>query len=65
MSVADCLKMYVVFFSESALDFQIVIANSCRIEGEHLVFLTEDGKLAALFLREIVESWSSMDIAHA
>ena len=65
MFVADCLKMYVVFFSESTLDFQIVIANSCRVEGEHLVFLTEDGKLTALFLLEIVESWSGFDVATA
>jgi hypothetical protein len=64
-SVSDCLKMYVVFFSDAALGFQIVIANSCRVEGQHLVFFTEDGKLAALFLLESVKRWSSTDIVTA
>ena len=63
--MVECLKMYVVFFTEPALGFQIVIAGSHRIEGEHLIFLTEDGKLAALFLLEIVERWSSTDIVTA
>ncbi len=65
MLVVECLKMYVVFFTEAALGFQIVIAGSYRIEGEHLIFLTEDGRLAALFLLEIVEHWSGTDIATA
>ncbi len=61
----ECLKMYVVFFTEPALGFRIVLAGSCRIEGEHLIFLTEDGRLVALFLLEIVERWSTTDVAMA
>lgn len=63
--VVDCLKMYVVFFSDASLGFQIVLAASSRIEGDHLVFLTEDGKLAALFLCEAVKRWSSIDLCKA
>jgi hypothetical protein len=57
--------MYVVFFTEAALGSQIVLAASCHIEGDHLIFLTEEGKLAALFLLSIVERWSSAEIATA
>ena len=32
------------------------------MHGEHLVFLTAKGKLAALFLLDVVESWN--EIAH-
>jgi hypothetical protein len=63
--MVECLKMYVVFFTEAALGSRIVIAESYRIEGEHLIFLAQDGRLAALFLLEIVEHWSCTDIASA
>ncbi len=60
--MVECAKTYVVSFLDPALGFQIVIAGSCRIEGEHLVFLKEDGKLAALFLLKTVKLWSIIDI---
>jgi hypothetical protein len=63
--MVECLKMYVVFFTEPALGFQIVIAGSYRIEGEHLIFFAENGRLAALFLLEIVKYWSSTEVATA
>ncbi len=59
------LKMYVVFFTDPALDPQIVIAGSYRIEGEHLIFFAEDGRLAALFHLDMVKRWSIADIATA
>jgi hypothetical protein len=65
VTVVDCLKMYVVFFSDASLGFQIVLAASSRIEGDHLVFLTEDGRMAALFLCEAVKRWSSIDLCKA
>jgi hypothetical protein len=37
---------------------QHLIAASLEIHGEHLVFLNAEGKLAALFLMEIVKSWN-------
>jgi hypothetical protein len=63
--MVECLKMYVVCFTEPVLGSKIVIAASYRIEGEHLIFLAQDGKVAALFLLELVEHWSSTDIATA
>lgn len=35
-----------------------VIAAKAEIHDEHLALLNAKGKLAALFLMEIVESWS-------
>jgi hypothetical protein len=37
---------------------QSVVAASCEVHGEQLVFLDSKGELAAIFLLEIVESWS-------
>ena len=54
--------MYKVIFRDKRMGFQFVLAASVEIQGEHLVFFDADGMLAALFLREIVESWS---LAHA
>jgi hypothetical protein len=34
-----------------------VMAASAEIHGEHIALLTSKGKLAALFLTEVVESW--------
>jgi hypothetical protein len=39
---------------------ELVIAETIEFHGEHLVFLRSDGSLAALFLFEIVESWSEV-----
>jgi hypothetical protein len=55
------LNRYVVAFSEAALSSEIVFSASYRVEGEHLIFLTEDGRLTALFLLEIVLRWSMID----
>ena len=40
----------------------LVIAASFEFHGEHLVFLKSDGTLAALFVLEIVESWSEIQL---
>ena len=37
-----------------------VLAERAEIRGEHLVFLSSAGKLAALFLLEVVEGWSEV-----
>jgi hypothetical protein len=44
---------------------QHVIATSIEIHGEHLVFLNAEGKVAALFLMEIVRSWNVLSCASA
>src|SRR5271156_1704285 len=38
-----------------------VLAARAEIRGEHLVLLDSEEKLAALFLLEIVESWSELN----
>jgi hypothetical protein len=37
-----------------------VLAVRAEIQGEHLVLLNSEGKLAAIFLLEVVESWSEV-----
>jgi hypothetical protein len=37
---------------------QQVMAATVEVQGEHLAFLTTDGKLAALFVLDIVQSWN-------
>jgi hypothetical protein len=54
------LNTFVVFFKDPALGFQLVVAESCHIVGDHLVFLREDERLAALFLLSVVKRWSTI-----
>jgi hypothetical protein len=58
-------KLYLIRFKESELSFHAVIAARAEIHGEHLVFLRSDGKLAALFLLEIVKNWSEFELYDA
>jgi hypothetical protein len=50
-------KTYLVRIKPPCWAFQRVVAVSAEIHGDHLVFLTSEGTLAALFMTEIVESW--------
>jgi hypothetical protein len=49
---------YLVQFKKADLPPELVVAETIEFHGEHLVFLRPDGSLAALFVLEIVESWS-------
>jgi hypothetical protein len=51
-------KAYLLRFKHPELRIQPVIAASAEIHGEHIALLNSTGKLAALFLTEVVESWS-------
>jgi hypothetical protein len=55
-------KVYLIRFKGSDVSFHVVIAARAEIHGEHLVFLRSDGTLAALFVLEIVESWSEYEL---
>jgi hypothetical protein len=57
-----CDKTYLIQFKRSDLAFHAVIAARAEIHGEHLVFLRSDGRVAALFVLEIVESWSEFEL---
>jgi hypothetical protein len=54
-----------VRFKGTDIGPHIVIAASAEIHGEHLVYLRLDGSLAALFMLEMVESWSEFDLYKA
>ena len=52
-------KTFLVRLRSDAL--QRVRAATVEMHGEHLVFLTAEGELAALFLMELVESWNEIE----
>jgi hypothetical protein len=49
-------KTYLVRLKPRELGLHVVVAASAEIHGEHIVLLNSEGKLAALFLLEIVET---------
>ena len=54
-------KAYLVKFKPPALGaVQTVIASTVEVHDEHLIFCDSKGRLAALFLLEMVESWSEL-----
>jgi hypothetical protein len=56
-------KTYLVCCKTPEISTQSVVAASCDVYGEHLVFLNSKGELAAVFLLEIVESWSVVHVS--
>jgi hypothetical protein len=58
-------KLYLIRLKASELICHAVIAARAEIHGEHLVFLRSEGRLAALFLLEIVENWSEFELYNA
>ena len=51
-------KTYLVRFKPPGLGLITVIAARAELRGEHIALLDSKGKLAALFLMEMVDSWS-------
>jgi hypothetical protein len=51
-------KKYLVSCKTPEIRTQSIIAASCEVYNEHLVLLDAKGELAAMFLLEIVDSWS-------
>jgi hypothetical protein len=51
---------YLVRFKGGDLPPELVIAENIELHGEHIAFVRSDGSLAALFVLEIVESWSEV-----
>jgi hypothetical protein len=54
-------KTYLVRLKPRELGLHVVLAASAEIHGEHIVLLNSEGKLAALFLLEIVETWTETE----
>ncbi len=53
-------KTFIVRFKARELSTQFVIAAKAEIHADHMVLLNPTGKLAALFLLEVVESWTEL-----
>jgi hypothetical protein len=53
-------KTFIVLFKPPLLTIQHVVAATAEIHGEHLVLLDSEGKLVALFLLEIIQSWNEI-----
>ena len=51
-------QAYLIMLKPPSLAIQHVVASSVQFRGDHLVFVHAKGKLAALFLTEIVQSWN-------
>lgn len=54
-------KSYLVRMRAPSGALQHVTASTVEIHDEHLIFCDSEGKLAALFLLEIVESWNEIN----
>jgi hypothetical protein len=53
-------RNFLVRLKAPRFPFHLVRATSAEIQGEYLVSLNSDGRLAALFPMEIVESWNEI-----
>jgi hypothetical protein len=53
-------KTYLVCLKPPSLALQQVVAAKAEIYGDHLVFVHSDGKLAAVFLMELVQSCNEL-----
>ena len=53
-------KTYVVRFNSPDIATEAVVAARVEVHGEHLAFVNSKRELAALYLFEIVESWSEL-----
>jgi hypothetical protein len=49
-------------FRSPELSTQHVIASRAQIQGDHLVLFDAQGKLAALFSLDTVESWNEVEV---
>jgi hypothetical protein len=53
-------KTHIVRFKSPEISTDVVVAASVEVHGEDLAFVNSKGELAALYLFEIVESWSEL-----
>jgi hypothetical protein len=54
-------KKYIVQFKPPETSVQPATAESVEVDDKCLIFLREDGALAALFDLDVVESWRESD----
>jgi hypothetical protein len=53
-------KTFIVRFKARELSTQLVIAANAEIHAEHMILLNSTGTVAALFLLDVVESWTEL-----
>jgi hypothetical protein len=53
-------KTWIVFFNRPQLESQLVVAANATVVGDHLTFTNLKGDLVALFLLEVVASYSEV-----
>jgi hypothetical protein len=53
---------FLIRFRSPELSTQNVVASRAQIQGDHLVLFDAQGKLAALFSLDIVESWNEVEV---
>jgi len=51
-------ETYIVRLKPPEIGVQVVAASRAEIHGDHIALLNSKGQLVALFLLDIVESWS-------
>jgi hypothetical protein len=51
-------KQFLVRFKAAGLTPQLVAAERAEFHGDHIVLVNAKGQCAALFLGEVIESWS-------
>jgi hypothetical protein len=56
-------KTYMVRFETPENSAQYMTAASAKVDGENLVFLNSIGEPVAVFLLEIVESWTLINLS--
>jgi hypothetical protein len=55
-------RTFLIRFRSPELSTQHVIAYVAQVQGDHLVLFNAQGKLAALFSLDIVESWHEVEV---
>lgn len=55
-------KTFIVRFKQPDLAIQPVVAERAEFQAEHLVLIDAQGRLAALFVLDVIESWSEVDV---
>jgi hypothetical protein len=53
-------KTSLVTFKPTLWKTQLMKADRAWIRGDHLALVTQQGRLAALFVKEMVESWNEV-----
>jgi hypothetical protein len=54
-------KRYLLKLKPPELSFQSIIAATAEIYGDHLALVNAEGKLAALFLLDVVQGWVEIE----